>query len=222
MLVLLDLLAPFDTVDHFFLLSRLSVRFGIRDHALNWLCSYLSDCTQFVRIQDVSSRVNDLAYGVLQGSVLGPLLYSLYTTPLGDIVKSYGLSYNFFVDDTQLHLSFETSSAEDLSICKSTTEDCVREIDLWMLANKLKLNSNKTEILVFLSSYCPHPDLNNLNFVIASETVDCSTTDKNIGVIFKNSLSMLLHVTAVCKSPFFIFETFSRFASFFLMIDAKF
>ena len=80
----------------FFLLSRLSACFGICDHALNWLCSCLSDRTQFVRIQGVSSHVNDLPYGVPQGSMLGPLLYSLYTSPLGDIARSYGLSYHFY------------------------------------------------------------------------------------------------------------------------------
>ena len=69
-----------------------------------------------------------------------------------------------------------------------------------MLNNKLKLNSGKTEIIVFSSSYRTRPTLKNL--VIASDTVDCSTTAKNIGVIF-NSLSMLPHVTAVCKSSFF-------------------
>ena len=107
----------------------------------------------------------------------------------------------FYADDTQLYLSFETSSAEDLPICKSTIEDYIREIDLGVVANKLKLNSNKTEILVFSSSYCPRPALNNL--VIASETVDCSITAKNIGVIFNNSLPMLPHVTVVCNSSFF-------------------
>ena len=70
-----------------------------------------------------------------------------------------------------------------------------------MLSNKLKLNSGKTEIIVFSSSYRPRPALKNL--VIASDTVDCSTTAKNIGVTFNNSLSMLPHVTAVCKSSFF-------------------
>ena len=85
-LVLLDLSAAFDIVDHFFLLSRLSARFGICDHALNWLRPYLSDRTQFVRIQGVSSHVNDLPYGVPQGCVLGPLLYSLYTSPLSDLM----------------------------------------------------------------------------------------------------------------------------------------
>ena len=70
-----------------------------------------------------------------------------------------------------------------------------------MLNNKLKLNSGKTEMIVFSSSYCPRPALKNL--VIASDNVDCSTTAKNIGVIFNNSLSMLPHFTAVCKSSFF-------------------
>ena len=59
--------------------------------------------------------------------------------------------YHFYAGDTQLYLSYETWSAEDLSICESTIEDCVGDIDLWMLANKLKLNSDKIEILVTCS-----------------------------------------------------------------------
>ena len=209
-LVLLDLSPAFDTVDHSLLLARLSTRFGICDQALDWFRSYLSDRTQYVRIQDVSSDVHALPYGVPQDSVLDPLLYSLYTSPLGDIARSHGLSYHFYADDTQLYLFFETSSPVDLSTCTSALED----IDLWMLNNKLKLNSGKTEIIVFSSSYRTRPALKNL--VIASaDTVDCSTTAKNIGVIFNNSLSMLPHVTAVCKSSFFIYAIFLRFANFF-------
>ena len=83
-LVLLDLSAAFDTVDHSLLL----------DQALDWFRSYLSDRTQYVRIQDVSSDVHALPYGVPPGSVLGPLLYSLYTSPLGDIARFHGLSYH--------------------------------------------------------------------------------------------------------------------------------
>ena len=86
------------------------------------------------------------------------------------------------------------------------------------LFSKLKLNSNKTEILVhvFSSSYCPPAALNNL--VIASETVDCSTSAKNIGVIINNSLAMLPQLLQLYASLLsFIFEIFSRFARFNLM-----
>ena len=114
-LFLLDLSADFDTVYHSLLL----------DQALDWFRSYLSDRTQYVRIQDVSSDVHALPYGVPQGSVLGPLLYSLYTSPLGDIARSHGLSYHFYTDDTQLYLSFETSSPEDLV----TEEEVADEIE---------------------------------------------------------------------------------------------
>ena len=114
-LVLLDLSAAFDTVDHSLLLARLSTRFGICDQALDWFPSYLSDRIQYVRILYVSSDVHALPYGVPQDSVLGPLLYSLYASPLGDIARSHGLSYHFCADDTQLYLSFETSSPEDFT-----------------------------------------------------------------------------------------------------------
>ena len=124
------------------------------------------------------------------------------TSPLGD-----DLSYHFHADDTQLYLSFETSLPEDLLTCKSAIDNCIKDIDLWMLENKLKLNSGKTEIIVFSFSCCLRPVLNNL--VIASDTVDrCSTVAKNNGVIINNSLSMVPHVTAVCKSSFFHLRNF--------------
>lgn len=119
-LVLLDLSAAFDTVDPRLLCSRLSIRFGICDMALDWIYSYLSDRTQFVKVNDGISDVQNLVYGVPQGSVLGPMLYSLYTAPLGDIARSHGLSYHFYADDSELYLSFKTSSFEDVVSCKST------------------------------------------------------------------------------------------------------
>ena len=214
-LVVLDLSAAFDTVNHSLLLSRLQYLHVLAFVTWHWtgFVQYLSDRTQYVRIQDVTSDVHSLPCGVPQGSVLGPLLYSLYTSPLGDIARSHDLSYHFYADDTQLYLSFETSSPEDLSTCKSALEDCVKDIDLWMLENKLKLNCGKTEIIVFSSSCRPRPALNNL--VIASDTVDCSITAKNIGVILNNSLLMVPHITAVCKSSFFHLRNIFKICKFF-------
>ena len=84
-LILLDLSAAFDTVDHGMLLSRVSNLFGITGTVLEWFRSYLSDRTQFVEVNGVCSAFHILEFGVPQGSVLGPLLYSMYTSPLGEI-----------------------------------------------------------------------------------------------------------------------------------------
>ena len=94
-LLLLDLSAAFDTVNHSLLLSRLKNSFGITGTVLQWFHSSLSGRSQFVEINDTKSSVRDLTVGVPQGSVLGPILYLLYTTPLTEIIRSHGLDYHF-------------------------------------------------------------------------------------------------------------------------------
>ena len=92
------------------------------------------------------------------------MLYSLYTTPLGDIARSHGLSYHFYADDSQLYLSFKASSSENMVSSKSKIEACVTDINSWMIINKLKMNSDKTEILVFKSSHRPRPALEHWGY----------------------------------------------------------
>ena len=94
-LLLLDLSAAFDTVNHSLLLSCLKNSFCITGTFLQWFHSYLSGRSQFVEINDKKSSVRDLTVGVPQGSVLGPILYLLYTTPLTEIIGSHGLDYHF-------------------------------------------------------------------------------------------------------------------------------
>lgn len=85
-LLLLDLSAAFDTVDHSILLSRLALRFGVDGQVIAWIESYLKDREQFVQIENTKASVCQLLRGVAQGSVLGPLLYVLYTSPIADII----------------------------------------------------------------------------------------------------------------------------------------
>ena len=179
-LVLLDLFAAFDTVDHTILIRRLSTRFGIRGRALDWFVSYLSDRKQYEKVNNASSNSLCLTRGVPQGSVLGPILYSLYTSPLGDIAKQHQINYHFYADDSQLYISFKSCCTNDAYRGKTSMEACVRDIDLWMVHNRLKLNQDKTEVLVSSSCYRPRPNIANL--AIVDKMVNCSSKAKDIGV----------------------------------------
>ena len=152
-----------------------------------------------------------LPQGVPQGSVLGPILYSLYTSPLSDIANQHGMKY-FYADDSQFYISFKATCLNDMESSESKMEACVRDIDLWMLCNRLKLDQDKTEVLVFSSSYRPRSSLDNL--MIVDEIVACSPMARNIGVVFDNSLSIVSYVDAVCKSAFFICIKYPILGSF--------
>ena len=128
---MLHLSVAFDNVDHTILVSRLVNRFGIRDTALNWFRSYLQLRKQFVSVNGIDSSLKDLQYRVPQESVLGPLLYSLYTSPLGDIATKYRMVYHFIcmhMIHSYIHLSFTSTCPNHTSNVKETVELCVIEI----------------------------------------------------------------------------------------------
>ncbi len=144
LLVLLDLSTAFDTIDHDILIDRLQNYTGIQGQALRWFRSYLSDRYHFVYLNGESSQLSPVKYGVPQGSVLGPLLFSLYMLPLGNIIRKYGISFHCYADDTQLYISTRPDETSKLS--KLT--ECVKNIKDWMTNHFLLLNSDKTKILL--------------------------------------------------------------------------
>ena len=120
-------------------MDRLSQRYGITGTVQEWFASYLSSRTQFVQIESSRSSLRELNFGAPLGSVLGPLLYVLYPSPVADIIKRP----NLYADDTQLYVSFKLGSDDLLSSVKSSIEICVQEINNSMILNGFKLNEEK-------------------------------------------------------------------------------
>ena len=199
-LVLLDLSAAFDTIDHNRLYSILETSFGIQGKALEWFKSYLTDRTQTVNIGNSSSKSHDLKFGVPQGSVLGPILFTIYTTPLGKLIRSHGLTFHLYADDTQLYLAFKPSSPESTNKTIARIERCVEDIRAWMKLNFLKLNDDKTEFLV-ITTKAKTSELLNLHVKVGDQPISPSDTPpKNLGVLFDSTCSLKHHVASMCKS----------------------
>ena len=146
-LVLLDLSAAFDTVNHSILLQCLKYRFGIQGRVLDWITSYHTNQTQKVMIDDLESDPVELSRGVPQGSVLGPVLFNLYTSSLGDICKSHGIKYHQYANDTQNYFSFKPAIPGDNMHCIRTLQNCIKDIRIWMHTNMLKLTMTRQSSL---------------------------------------------------------------------------
>ena len=145
LLTLLDLSAAFDTIDHDILFHRLEHAFGIQNSAFAFFRSYLTKRKQMVSISGYSSTPSTLLHGVPQGSVLGPILFLLYTQTLSQIIDRHSVSHSEFADDSKLYNSIPR---EQLDYLLSNMQSCVDDVKLWMTQNKLRLNEGKTEALL--------------------------------------------------------------------------
>ncbi len=196
--MLLDLSAAFDTIDHNILLNRLENFVGFSGSALAWFKSYLSDRHQFVAVNEEVSYRSQVQYGVPQGSVLGPLLFTLYMLPLGDIIRDHGVSFHCYADDTQLYISSWPN--ESYQFEKLT--ECIVNIKKWMTVNFLLLNSEKTEVLIMgpKTFAC-----NNLEHCLILDgcSVNSSSSVRNLGMLFDRNIFFESQISSICKTAFF-------------------
>ena len=193
-LVLLDLSAAFDTIDHQALLRRMESRFGICGPALAWLKSYFLDRYQRVQIDNILSNPTPVTRGAPQGSVLGPLAFTMFSSPLEDIVNAHNLHCMIYADDTQLYITFNPNEQPSIA---SAIERCIVDIKCWMSTNMLMLNDSKTEIIHLHSRHIPHSPLPSLH--IGESNVEPVPSARNLGVLIDNSMIMSQHVSNICK-----------------------
>ena len=111
-LTLLDLSAAFDTIDYSVLINRLSDWYDISGTALTWIRSFLINRFQSIQIRNCFSNAVPFFCGVPQCSVLGPLLFTLYTTPLSTVIHIHKLDHHLYPDDTQVYISLSTADTE--------------------------------------------------------------------------------------------------------------
>ena len=124
---------------------------------LRFFMSYASERKQIVSDLGRESELSYLLNGVLQGSLLGPILFILYTPPLSNIVERHSALHHMFVDDTELYNLAPRFSIDSL-FCNM--ENCVIDVQKWTIHNKLQLNEDKTEDLLFdPSKFSDHPDV---------------------------------------------------------------
>ena len=184
--VYLDLSKAFDTVDHDILLSKLRHN-GIRGQGLKWFESYLSNRKQFTYINGKQSKLNSVSHGVPQGSVLGPLLFLIYTNDIVNCTKP-DVKTRLFADDTN---GFITSNSPKQ--LKHSIKTFLSDIFTWCNDNKLTVNLNKTCYTIFKSRRITIPDyLNNIN--INNNTIKRVPSVKYLGIILDENLNFDEHI----------------------------
>ena len=184
------------------MLLRQVYAIGIRESALAWLTSYLSDRTLTIRIGDLVSRQQRLECGVPQGSVLGPLLFTIYCMPIGSIFAKHGVKYHMYADDTQLYVEFPRNRPTDAENAAHRIGNCVTDLKRWLTDHQLLLNESKTEAISFNVPSCKVlPDMADIN--MCGWNITLQQTVRGIGVFLDRGMDMSAQVSRMRQSAYF-------------------
>ena len=199
LLGLLDVSAAFDTVDHRILLDRLRHDYGVRGLVIQWVESYLTGRSQFVRFNGVTSRTVPVTSGVPQGSVLGPILFISYSAKVVAIIQHQGFKVHAFADDLQIYGSTAQNGAADRMARMSICIECVAS---WMSSNRLRLNPSKTE-LIWLGTSRRLLHCEGLGMTVCGADVRPVECVRDLGVLIDSNMTLSNHVNNVAGICFY-------------------
>jgi len=200
-LVLLDLSAAFDTVDHPILFDILHDRFGVEGDALNWIKSYLTDRSQIVNFGCSDSVALPVTCGVPQGSVLGPRQFISYIEEMASVFTNHGVNLHGFADDMQGLIS---SSPSCITATTATLTETVIDIETNCSSRRLQLNPNKIE-LIWFGSAANLRKLNpsDMNLNLDGTIIRPADTVRDLGAYFDSEITMRSHVARLTRSCFY-------------------
>ena len=180
---------------------------------LKWFKSYLSDRTSKVCIDGHFSEPQHMDFGLPQGSIVGPLGFTIYVLPVGNIIRSYGLKFHMYADDVQLYIHFDPKDNDSINFALGRLSSCIDALKIWMKENMLKLNDDKTEFFVATPSNlrCKMPPV---SLRVGDKTIYPSSSVRNLGVIFDTQMSMSAHVRSLCSSLTYQLRNISRIRRF--------
>ena len=213
LLVMLDLSAAFDTIDHGILLETLKARVGIAGTALKWFESYLANRTQQVKIHGVSSEKVRLETGVPQGSCLGPVLFIIYVADLFRIIESHLPDAHGYADDHQVQMSFRPSPTSNQIVALNAMEACIADVRRWFITNWLMVNDIKTEFLI-LGSRQQLERVNISSIQVGEAQVAPVNSVRNLGVIFDSNMGMDQHVAKACRTAYYHLHNIRRIRNY--------
>ena len=167
------------------------------DSALEWIRSYLTDRSQRVCMNGIYSPYHTCSHGVPQGSVLGPILFSLFVAPVAHVIRSFDLTFHQYADDTQLYINVDR---RNISTSLDSLDRCTGELEDWFTHNGLALNPSKSEVM-FLGTRPQIRAVGQVSVVkVAGHEIHPSDDIKNLGVILDSDLTFSKHVDLICKA----------------------
>ena len=206
-LTLLDLTAAFDTIDHTILLRRLGNWLGVSGKALDWFKSYLTGRSQRIKLGICLSSRSYLSFRVPQGSVLGPLLFTLYTTLLSSLVSGHAIPHHLYADDIQLYVSF---SSGDSAAALNGLQSCLTSVQSWMSTNKLKLKPDKTDFFLIGNERQQIKYLSMFPIELLDVKSYPAKSARNLGAIFDKNFNFRSHISAICSSCIYHIQDLRR------------